>query len=99
MSEFWQTVGERRPINGFWQTVGETFDEAHDGVPVADALDRFTPAQRDRLVALCIAYGVEFVEDHYWPQFDLPPGYVAGWIGGRPGTLYVGVDEDGVASS
>lgn len=58
-----------------------------------------TPAQETRLRELCASYHVEFDPEHYQPQFDLPSGYVAGWVGGKPGTLYVGVSAEGVASS
>ena len=58
-----------------------------------------TEQQEGRLRALCFNYGVEFKAEHYTPQFDLPAGWVAGWVGGEPGTLYVGVDPEGCASS
>lgn len=71
-----------------------------------------TEAQRKALTRLCERYGVPFREADYWPTFDLPSGYVAGWIGGpdgRPGdaantrengpTLYVGVSAEGQVSS
>ena len=55
-----------------------------------------TEQQEGRLRALCFSYGVEFNAEHYTPQFDLPSGWVAGWVGGEPGTLYVGVDPEGL---
>lgn len=61
--------------------------------------DRMTRLQRDALWSLCGRYGVPFREDDYHPQFDLPRGYVAGWIGGDARKLYVGVSPDGDISS
>lgn len=69
-----------------------------------------TDAQVATLTALCKRYGVEFVAEHYSPQFDLPDDYVAGWIGGtdhglvdgkrtNATTIYVGVSAEGDASS
>lgn len=69
-----------------------------------------TAAQASRLRGLCERYGVPFREGDYSPQFDLPAGYVAGWVGGADGaplfgfparrtTIYVGVDELGESSS
>ena len=49
-----------------------------------------------------------FREDDYHRPFDLPDGYVAGWIGGTVGwggttlakqTIYVGVSPEGESSS
>ena len=51
--------------------------------------------QRAALRRLCDGYKVEFVEANYGPAFDLPSGYVAGWVG----PIYVGVDPEGVISS
>lgn len=64
-----------------------------------------TDAQELALRRLCDRYGVRFSVDHYHPQFDLPEGYVAGWIGGsmndRSGrrTIYVGCSPEGEISS
>lgn len=66
-----------------------------------------TDAQRKTLEALCGRYRVEFRESDYAPTFDLPDGYVAGWVGGinhsagmgSAQTIYVGVDPEGNASS
>lgn len=66
-----------------------------------------TPAQELRLRALCKNYNVTFDPEHYKPAFDLPWGWVAGWIGG-PGyngltenksTIYVGVSPEGESHS
>lgn len=58
-----------------------------------------TEAQKAKLIQLCERYGVPFVAEHYRPQFDLPADYVGGWVGGEPGTIYVGVDSEGRAHS
>jgi hypothetical protein len=61
-----------------------------------------TEAQDTALHGLCDRYGVDYSPAHYTPQFDLPPGYVAGWVGGpeRPKpTIYVGCDPHGGISS
>lgn len=42
-----------------------------------------TDAQREALQNICQRYHVAFNEDDYKPAFDLPDGYVAGWVGGR----------------
>ena len=44
---------------------------------------------------LCSAYHVGYIPDHYQPAFDLPKGYVAGWIG----PIYCGIDPEGNISS
>jgi hypothetical protein len=53
-------------------------------------------AQHRALMRLCRGYHVLFVASNYHPQFDLPSGYVAGWIGDR---IYVGCDPQGRISS
>jgi hypothetical protein len=70
-----------------------------------------TGQQQETLQVLCERYKVPFDATHYTPVFDLPDGYVAGWIGGpqhasyergervRCGTIYVGVSPEGDASS
>lgn len=68
-----------------------------------------TSAQIAALSNLCDRYKVEFDPMHYATQFDLPSGYVGGWIGGpnhssldpmidKP-TLYVGCSPEGDISS
>ncbi len=54
-----------------------------------------TPAQEVALRRLCENYKVPFDPKEYHPKFDLPPGYVAGWVG----PIYVGCDADGRISS
>ena len=51
--------------------------------------------QRAALQRLCDGYNVPFDEANYMPTFDLPSGYVAGWVG----PIYVGCDTEGVISS
>jgi hypothetical protein len=55
-----------------------------------------TPAQLDALARLHEAYRVPFDPEKFTPQFDLPDGYVAGWVGDR---LYVGCSPEGRISS
>ena len=71
-------------------------------------IHRMTTAQRDALWELAGRYRVPFREDDYAPAFDLPQGYVAGWVGGqfhcvrcshRSAKLYVGVSPTGEISS
>lgn len=59
-------------------------------------------AQAAKLQALCDAYRVEYNPDHYFvypPESMMVAGYAEGWIGGQPGTLYVGVSPEGHANS
>jgi hypothetical protein len=52
---------------------------------------------------LFVRYNVPFREDDYAKPFDLPEGYVGGWVGGyfegRKTTIYVGVSATGEVSS
>ena len=75
-----------------------------NAAPRSDGKPRMTIAQRDALRRKCADYSVPFQEDHYHPTFDLPQGYVAGWVGGFDGqatkpTIYVGVSSEGEISS
>ena len=54
-----------------------------------------TPAQELALRALAARYGVPFSADDFRHPFDLPAGYVAGWVG----PIYVGCDPTGRISS
>lgn len=54
-----------------------------------------TAAQEAALRRLCDGYHVPFVPSEYSSQFDLPSGYVAGWVG----PIYVGVSPEGEVSS
>lgn len=54
-----------------------------------------TPPQEAALRDLCRRYHVPFDPKEYHVRSDLPPGYVAGWVG----PIYVGCDADGRISS
>jgi hypothetical protein len=54
-----------------------------------------TPAQIAALEYLCERYKVPFDPGAFHPRFDLPDGYVAGWVG----PIYVGCAPDGAISS
>lgn len=41
-----------------------------------------TDAQQTALIEICKRYKVTYRSDDYKPAFDLPDGYVAGWVGG-----------------
>jgi hypothetical protein len=59
-------------------------------------------AQEAKLRLLCHRYGVEFNADHYivfGPASSMMAGWAEGWIGGKPGTLYVGVSPAGDSHS
>jgi hypothetical protein len=57
-------------------------------------------AQWRALKNLSDRYEVDFQEKWFVPAFDLPPGYVKGWIGGpEEQKLYVGCSPDGQISS
>jgi hypothetical protein len=56
--------------------------------------------QRKALQDLCSRYKVEFDEGDYLPTFDLPKGWVAGWVGGSDERkLYVGCSPNGEINS
>lgn len=68
------------------------------GLTVTDMTD----AQEEKLRDLCERYGVEYDPEHYrlYPSnASMMAGWVEGWIGGQPGTIYVGVDRDGSSHS
>ena len=50
-----------------------------------------TDAQRAALAQLCKDYHVQFDARAYTPAFDLPDGWVNGWVG----PIYVGVSPEG----
>ena len=65
---------------------------------------RLTEAQETALQDICSRYRVEYDPNHYHPQFDLPQGYFAGWVGGleiqkEHPTIYCGVSPEGSISS
>ena len=51
--------------------------------------------QRKALEDLCRRYRYPFDPNNYKPTYDLPKGYVAGWVK----NLYVGVSPKGEISS
>jgi len=68
----------------------------------ADGRQRMTLAQRDRLWELCAGYNMAFREDDYVlhaPDATFLPGYVEGYVGADPKTIWVGVAPDGSSSS
>lgn len=88
--------------------VREHIDAGHIAVRL-----RLDDAQERALRDLCERYSVEFDPLHYRQSFDLPLGYVSGWVGGhehaplsavgfvagaKP-TIYVGVSPAGEVSS
>jgi hypothetical protein len=57
-------------------------------------------AQATALRTLHERYKVPFDPSQFTPQFDLPTGYVAGWVGApNYRKLYVGVSPEGEISS
>lgn len=54
-----------------------------------------TDQQRETLRNLCERYHTEFREDDYKPRFDLPDGYVGGWVGGLDHGMVRELDEYG----
>lgn len=56
---------------------------------------RMNDAQKTALTELCARYHVEFVESDFKGTFELPSGYVAGWVG----PIYVGCSPEGEISS
>jgi hypothetical protein len=65
---------------------------------------QLTLLQEASLSAICERYHVEYHPLHYRPSFDLPEGYVAGWVGGveiqaEHPTIYVGCSPEGIISS
>lgn len=70
---------------------------------VVDARTIMNSAQEARLRLLCKRYGVRFNATDYHPATlqatGMMFGWVEGWIGGKPGTLYVGVSPAGESHS
>ena len=65
---------------------------------------QLTFLQEASLSAISERYGVDYFPHHYRPSFDLPQGYVAGWVGGpeikdEHPTIYVGCSPEGIISS
>lgn len=67
---------------------------------VVDARKTMTSAQEARLRLLCKRYNVRFDPTDYHPAaLATWSGWVEGWIGGKPGTLFVGVSPAGASHS
>lgn len=70
---------------------------------IAAESQHINSAQEARLRLLCKRYGVRYDYRHYHPATlqatGMMFGWVEGWIGGQPGTLYVGVDPAGRSHS
>lgn len=90
------------------QVEGEASSQANESEEVMEQdQTHLTLAQAERLRALCENYGVEFHAADYKPGFDLPPGWVEGWVGGIvhagtpgfPKTIFVGVSPEGDSHS
>lgn len=66
-------------------------------------MPRMTEAQRNKLWELCGRYNVPFREDDYVimsaDSIFGPPNWVEGWVGGKQGTLFVGVSPEGDSHS
>jgi len=59
-----------------------------------------TYKQYEALMHLSDNYNVDFNLDWFRPTFDLPEGYIAGWIGGpEHKKIYVGCSAEGEISS
>lgn len=54
-----------------------------------------TDAQATALRSLCERYRVEFKPEEFFPRFDLPEGWLAGWVS----NIYVGVSPEGDINS
>jgi hypothetical protein len=74
---------------------GEGVEPLKETWEFANGYHRMTTKQRDKLWELCGGSNVPFNEENYKSTFDLPHGYVAGWVG----KVYYGVDPEGRASS
>lgn len=63
---------------------------------------KLNEAQESKLRDLCKRYNVAFDASHYvvFSQYaSMMAGWAEGWIGGEPGTLYVGVSPEGESHS
>ena len=54
-----------------------------------------TADQEHAIRDLCRNYHTEYIPTNYGPAFDLPEGWVIGWIG----PIYCGIDPEGNISS
>ena len=60
---------------------------------------KMNTAQREKLTLLCERFNVDFRESDYLVSPFGMTGWVEGWLGGKPGTLYVGVSPEGESHS
>ena len=58
-----------------------------------------TDDQAAAIINIHVRYRVSLHPADWHPAFDLPPGYVAGWVGGPEQRLYIGVSPEGDISS
>ena len=58
-------------------------------------LNHLTLPQEQAIQRLCANYKVAYIPSNYGPAFDLPKGWVIGWIG----PIYCGIDPEGNISS
>ena len=66
--------------------------------------DHVTVLQETALSSLCERYNVQYHPEDYQQTFDLPAGWVAGWVGGAAVqqthlTIYVGCSPEGEVHS
>ena len=66
-------------------------------------IKRMTHEQRVKIVELSKRYNVQCCwDDWHLDPFDLPSGWVSGWVGGNnttTPTIYVGIAPDGTSHS
>jgi hypothetical protein len=73
------------------QELFRTLNATHSAVPM-----HMTAAQDTALRALCERYGVPYDPVEFRPVFDLPSGWLGGWVGT---SIYVGIDPEGNVNS
>jgi hypothetical protein len=81
--------------NSVWTRINSLEEQAQDGTHLTDR-------QELALVMLHARYNVKkWSRRDFWHTFDLPEGYVAGWVTREDGErlIYVGVSPDGQISS
>jgi hypothetical protein len=82
------------------QPVGMHLPSVEEALSVTMRPGHLTEPQHQALTDLHRRYRVKYDPDHFRPAFDLPTGYVAGWVGGlSEKKLYVGVSPEGDVSS
>jgi len=61
-----------------------------------------THAQKLKIIELSKRWNVPPAFTHYFPGWDLPEGWVQGWVGGEDcahRTIFVGIDPEGYSCS